>query len=72
MPSIENYLFDHLEAQALTGGAIADPSKAGDIPGWLAVATAGAYVLPAVYVVSLFVRRGRTPYDWISGSTVIQ
>ncbi len=46
-------------------------SEAGYIPGWLSVATAAAYVLPAVYVVSLFVRRGRTLYDWISRTTVV-
>lgn len=51
---------------------IVQTSKAGDVPGWLAVATGGAYVLPAVYVVSLFVRRGRTPYDWMSRTTVIR
>ena len=49
---------------------IVQTSEAGAIPGWLWVATAGAYVLPAVYVVWLFVRRGRTPYDWISRTTV--
>ena len=49
---------------------IVQTSEAGAVPGWLWVATAGAYVLPAVYVASLFVRRGRTPYDRISRTTV--
>jgi len=34
------------------------------------ILTAIAYVLPLVYVVSLFVGSGRTPYDRISGTTV--
>lgn len=45
---------------------------AGQVPGWLWVATAGAYVLPAFYVVSLFIGRGRTPYDWVSRTTVVR
>ena len=49
---------------------IVQTSEAGAVPGWLWVATAGAYVLPAVYVVSLFLRRGRTPYDWLSRTSV--
>ncbi|MEX2551862.1 MAG: RDD family protein, partial [Actinomycetota bacterium] len=32
-------------------------AEASAVPGWLWVVTAGAYVLPAAYVVSLFVRR---------------
>lgn len=51
---------------------IVNRDAAGQVPAWLWVATAGAYVLPAVYVVSLFIRRGRTPYDWISRTTVIR
>jgi len=33
--------------------------------------TVVAYVLPIMYVVSLFVGQGRTPYDLISGTVVI-
>lgn len=47
-------------------------SSSSNPPGWLWVATAAAYVLPAASVASLFVRRGRTPYDWISRTTVIR
>jgi len=45
-------------------------NKAGHIPRWVGVATAGAYILPAVYAVSLFVGQGRTPYDWVSRTAV--
>lgn len=37
--------------------------------GW--VVTALAYVLPLIYVISLFVGDGRTPYDRIAGTRVV-
>jgi uncharacterized RDD family membrane protein YckC len=42
----------------------------GATPTWLWVLTISAYVLPIVYVVSLFVRNGRTPYDLTAGTHV--
>ena len=40
------------------------------IPTWVYVVTVLSYVLPLVYLVSLFVRTGRTPYDLIAGTRV--
>lgn len=40
-------------------------------PTWVYVVTALAYVLPVAYLVSLFVRSGRTPYDRLAGTMVI-
>jgi uncharacterized RDD family membrane protein YckC len=34
--------------------------------------TVCSYVLPIIYLVALFVRGGRTPYDWISGTRVVE
>ncbi|WP_188743161.1 hypothetical protein [Agromyces bauzanensis] len=34
--------------------------------------TAAAYVIPLVWIVSLFVAGGRTPYDRISGTMVVR
>jgi uncharacterized RDD family membrane protein YckC len=46
-------------------------STGGDpVPPWAWAATASAYVLPIGYVGSLFLGRGRTPYDRISGTVV--
>ncbi|GAA4368761.1 hypothetical protein GCM10023152_06530 [Agromyces bauzanensis] len=36
------------------------------------VLTAAAYVIPLVWIVSLFVAGGRTPYDRISGTMVVR
>jgi uncharacterized RDD family membrane protein YckC len=41
-------------------------------PVWVWVLTFAAYVLPIVYVVALFVRRGRTPYDAASRTAVVR
>lgn len=43
----------------------------GSTPVWVGILTGAAYVLPVVYVVSLFVGRGRTAYDWITGTDVV-
>jgi uncharacterized RDD family membrane protein YckC len=42
-----------------------------DTPAWLIALTAGAYVLPVLFVASLFVRSGRTPYDFAARTLVI-
>jgi hypothetical protein len=42
------------------------------IPGWLVAATVAAYILPTVFVGTLFVGPGRTPYDWLSRTIVIR
>ena len=49
--------------------ALSDTSGAA-VPGWLWALTVAAYVLPIVWVVSLFVGSGRTPYDRIVGTYV--
>jgi uncharacterized RDD family membrane protein YckC len=50
-----------------TGG-----TTSGSAPAWVWVLTLAAYVLPIVYVVALFVRRGRTPYDAASRTAVVR
>jgi hypothetical protein len=42
------------------------------VPGWLWAATASAYFLPIVYVATLFLGSGHTPYDRLSRTTVIK
>ena len=44
-------------------------SNAVSIAVWLI--TAASYVLPIVYLASLFIGKGRTPYDRLSGTAVI-
>src|SRR5665647_1778336 len=46
-------------------------SGSGPAPASVWLLTVAAYVLPIIYVVSLFVGQGRTPYDLISGTVVI-
>ena len=55
----------HLVVYGLAGG-----SSSGSVPAWLVLATAAAYVIPAIYVITLFVGNGRTPYDRLSRTTV--
>lgn len=46
-----------------------------DEPGlapWLVPVVGAAYGLAAWYLVAVFVRRGRTPYDWLAGSVVVR
>lgn len=43
----------------------------GVIAPWLTVVTIACYALMIIYVVSLFIASGRTPYDWLSGTAVI-
>ena len=49
---------------------LAQTSSSGSVPGWLWAATAAAYILPIVYVASLFPGRGRTPYKRLSRTAV--
>jgi uncharacterized RDD family membrane protein YckC len=45
-------------------------SAGGSVPPWMWLATALAYVLPLVYLASLFLGQGRTPYDRLSRTIV--
>lgn len=54
----------HAAAIALVGSTNMNPG--------LVTLTAAAYVLPIVYVVTLFVREGRTPYDRAGGARVVR
>ncbi|MFD6139516.1 RDD family protein [Promicromonospora sp. NPDC060271] len=54
----------HAAAIALAGATTMSPG--------LVTLTAAAYVLPLVYVVTLFVREGRTPYDRAAGARVVR
>lgn len=56
----------HTVAYGLVGTA-----RGGAIPGWLVVATVAAYLVPTVYVATLFIGHGRTPYDWLSRTVVV-
>jgi uncharacterized RDD family membrane protein YckC len=54
----------HAAAIALVGSTTMSPG--------LATLTAAAYVLPLVYVVTLFAGKGRTPYDRAAGAGVVR
>lgn len=54
----------HAAAIALVGSATVGPG--------LATLTAAAYVLPVVYVLTLFVGTGRTPYDRAGRARVVR
>jgi uncharacterized RDD family membrane protein YckC len=51
--------------------SIVQADGAGPVPVSVWLLTVAAYVLPIMYVVSLFVGQGRTPYDLVSGTVVI-
>ena len=51
--------------------SIVQASGSGPVPVSVWLLTVVAYVLPIMYVVSLFVGQGRTPYDLVSGTVVI-
>ena len=51
--------------------SIVQASGSGPVPVSVWLLTVLAYVLPIMYVVSLFVGKGRTPYDLVSGTVVI-
>ena len=52
--------------------SIVAASTAGAIPVSVSILTGLAYVLPIIYVVSVFVGTGRTPYDRLAGTVVIR
>jgi len=52
--------------------AIVSTSSSSATPPWVWVLTLAAYALPIVYIVALFVRTGRTPYDAAAGTQVAQ
>jgi uncharacterized RDD family membrane protein YckC len=52
--------------------SIVQASESGSVPVAVWLLTIVAYVLPIMYIVFLFVGEGRTPYDLISGTIVIQ
>ena len=54
----------HAAAIALVGSTTMSPG--------LVILTAAAYVLPLVYVVTLFAGKGRTPYDRAAGAGVVR
>ena len=62
------WLIGHAAVVAIvSGSATIDP-----IPVGVWVLTGLAYVIPALWIVSLFVAGGRTPYDLISGTDVVR
>lgn len=60
------WLVGHAAAYAV----VASSAESGTVPVGVWVLTAAAYVIPAVWIVSLFVAGGRTPYDRVAGTTV--
>ncbi|WP_051215508.1 RDD family protein [Granulicoccus phenolivorans] len=49
-----------------------DGSARGAVPGWVWPAFAVAYAIPLVWLVTLFVGTGRTPYDRLARVSVIE
>jgi hypothetical protein len=62
------WLIGHAAVFAITTGS----ADGGDVPAGAWVLTAAAYVVPLVWIVSLFIAGGRTPYDRLSGTTVVR
>jgi hypothetical protein len=62
------WLIGHAAVFAITTGS----ADGGDVPAGVWVLTAAAYVVPLVWIVSLFIAGGRTPYDRLSGTTVVR
>lgn len=56
------------------GHALAFQLAAGDaeVPVWAVPTAVALHALLAWYLVALFVRRGRTPYDWLAGTVVLR
>lgn len=52
--------------------AIVEKSDSGAVPIGVWLLTGVSYVLPIVYLASLFIGTGRTPYDRLSGTAVIR
>lgn len=59
------WLIGHAAVYALWNGPVQGP-----IPGWVWPLLALSYAIPIIWVVSLFVRDGRTPYDRWTGTIV--
>ncbi|WP_448808057.1 RDD family protein [Agromyces bauzanensis] len=62
------WLIGHAAVFALTTSG----ADAGTAPVGAWALTAAAYVIPLVWIASLFVAGGRTPYDRLSGTTVLR
>lgn len=62
------WLVGHAAAVAI----VTSSADGGTVPVGVWVLTAAAYVIPLAWVVSLFVAGGRTPYDRLSGTTVVR
>ncbi|WP_448002121.1 RDD family protein [Agromyces bauzanensis] len=60
------WLVGHAAAYAI----FTSSAETGTVPAGVWVLTGAAYVIPVVWLVSLFVAGGRTPYDRLSGTTV--
>lgn len=52
--------------------AIVEASASAAIPVGVVVLTGSAYLLPIVYIASVFIGTGRTPYDRLAGTIVIR
>ncbi|MEV0842288.1 RDD family protein [Actinocatenispora sera] len=59
------WLVGHAAVYAITG-----TSATAATPGWVWGLTGAAYVLPVVWILSLFVASGRTPYDHLTRTAV--
>jgi uncharacterized RDD family membrane protein YckC len=62
------WLLGHAAVYAIVLTARGD----GSTPAWVWILTGAAYVLPIAYIVSLFVGRGRTLYDRLTGTEVVR
>ncbi|MEV1128547.1 RDD family protein [Agromyces sp. NPDC049794] len=62
------WLIGHAAVFAITSSSADDGTVAVGV--W--VLTAAAYVIPLAWIVLLFVAGGRTPYDRLSGTTVVR
>lgn len=60
------------EAGHTVAYGLAGTAAGAHVPGWLVAVTVAAYVLPAVYLLTLFAGHGRTPYDRLSRTMVVR
>lgn len=60
------WLLAHAAVYGLWDGSARD-----EIPAWVWPFLAAAYAIPIAYLVSLFVRAGRTPYDRLTRTAVV-
>ena len=49
---------------------VTSSSGSNGVPTGVWILTAAAYILPIIYVVSLFIADGRVPYDRVAGTNV--